>query len=50
LRKSDELDHVWRETTDLIPIFIGKDVAWVPPLDSSAVQEDIDIMPIADHC
>jgi hypothetical protein len=45
----DELDHVWREETDLVPISVRKDMAWVASLDPSTVQQDIDIMSIMDH-
>lgn len=45
----DELKVARREETNLIPVFVGKDVAWVAPLNPSTVQQNIDIMAIPDH-
>ena len=34
----------------LIPVLVGDLVAWVPPLNTSAVQEDIGLESLGNHC
>lgn len=33
----------------LVPILVWEDMAWVPPLYSRAVEEDVDIMAVVDQ-
>jgi hypothetical protein len=45
----DEKKVVARKETNLIPVFVGKDMTRVAPLNPGTVQQNIDIVFITDH-